>query len=535
MTGRDKKTDYDYIVVGAGSAGCVLAYRLARRTSAQVLLIEAGGPDKSPLIRMPIGFAALVGENRHNWGYQTATEAGLGGRRVDLPRGRVLGGCSSINGMVYIRGQAGDYDGWAARGNVGWDYASLLPLFKKTEDHWRGANAYHGTGGELAVRPIASPLPIADRFIEAAQEDGLPYNADFNGATQAGAGHFDTNISGGVRHNTARAFLHRDDPPANLTVLTHALVDRVLFDAGRASGVRLARGKRMLNMSAREEVILCAGALHSPQILERSGVGEPKRLRSHGISVVHANPAVGEHLQDHFNTLVTVATDGCRTYYDDIRPRRLAGTLLDYCFRRRGIFANPAATTGAFLSVDGSDRPDAQIHFAPAASSKQDNGRLKPIPGICASICRLHPASVGSVHIASASMHDTPSIRMNYLQAGDDAAFQVRAVRRLRNIFRQSAIGAYISKETLPGSSINDDTSLLAFIRETGDSVHHPVGSCRMGLGQDSVVDPQLRVHGVDGLRVADASIFPTVISGNTHAPSVMVAEKAANMILNSP
>lgn len=525
---------YDYIVVGAGSSGCVLARRLAQQTGARVVLLEAGGPDKSPLVRMPIGFAALIGEGRHNWGYHTVAEDGLGGREIPLARGRVLGGCSSINGMVYIRGQSADYDGWAARGNTGWDYQSILPLFRKSENHWNGASRYHGVDGELDVRQVATPLPIADRFIEAAQENGLSYNPDFNAESQAGVGHFDVNISDGVRHSAARAFLRPNNRPPNLEVLTHAMVERVLVDGGRATGVRVIHKKRVVDLHARSEVILSAGALHTPQILERSGVGDGERLRALGIDVIHANPAVGEHLKDHFNTLITVATRGCRTYYDDIRPARIASTSLNYFFRRRGIFANPAATTGAFLRVDeDASRPDAQIHFAPAASIKRANGGLKPVPGVCASICGLRPASTGSVHIKSAAMDDAPILRTNYLVDGEDAAFQIRAVRRLREIFKQPAIGSFIEQETLPGATVTDDEALLAFIRETGDSVHHPIGTCRMGVQEDSVVDPSLRVYGIDGLRVADASIFPTVISGNTHAPSVMVGEKAAELIIH--
>lgn len=534
MAADKRGSEYDYIVVGAGSAGCVLARRLAEKTDGQVVLLEAGGPDRSPLIRMPIGFAALVGEGRHNWGYHTVAEDGLDGRQVALPRGRVLGGCSAINGMVYIRGNRADYDGWAALGNSGWDYESVLPLFRKSENHWNGASHYHGADGELAVRPVATPLPIVDRFIEAGQESGLAYNLDFNAAEQAGVGHFDVNISSGVRQSAAQAFLHTNGVPPNLTILTHALVERVRVAAGRAVGVRVRHKGQVVDLDARAEVILSAGALHSPQILERSGIGAAERLHELGIEVEHGNRAVGEHLKDHFNTMITATTHDCRTYYDDVRAGRVARTALNYFFRHRGIFANPAATSGAFLNVDGgAGWPDAQIHFAPAASSKQANGHLKPIPGICATICGLHPASTGSVHIRSKVMDEAPALRMNYLADGEDAAFQVRALRRLRTIFNQPALAACIEQEALPGPDVTDDEALLKFIRKTGDSVHHPVGTCRMGPEGNAVVDSSLRVYGIDCLRVADASIFPTVISGNTHAPSVMVGEKAAELIVH--
>lgn len=532
MITNKNATKYDYIVVGAGSSGCALAYRLAQQTNAQVVLIEAGGPDRNPLIRAPIGFAALIGKGRHNWGYETEPEQTLGGRQVPLPRGRVWGGCSAINGMVYVRGHKADYDAWAAQGNTGWDYESLLPLFRKSEDHWRGVSHYHGAGGELAVRPVATSLPIADSFIEAAQQDGLPHNADFNGGSQLGAGHFDVNISGGKRHSASRAFLHNQNRPPNLTILSHASVNQVLITDGRATGVRITHKNRVMDVRASAEVILSAGSLNTPQILERSGIGDADRLQALGIEVVRHNPAVGENLKDHFNTLVTLTTQGCHTYHDDLQPSRVAQTVLNYTFRKRGIFANPAATSGAFLKVDdNSNRPDAQIHFAPAASVQQANGSLKPIQGVCASICRLHPDSTGSVHIRSQSVDQTPALQMNYLRDGNDAAFQVRAVRRLRSLFRQPALAQYVDQETLPGDAITDDDALLGFIRDTGDSVHHPVGTCRMGVDDNTVVDPQLRVRGIDCLRIADASIFPTVITGNTHAPCVMMGEKAADLI----
>ena len=523
---------YDFVVVGAGSSGCVLAARLAQNTMARVLLIEAGGSASSPAISMPMGFATLMGKGPHNWGYHTTEEPGLVQRRVDLPRGRVMGGCSAVNGMVYIRGQRQDFDGWAQLGNRGWDHASLLPFFKMSENHWGGGNDFHGVGGKLDVRPVAAPLPIADRFIEAAQQMGIPANGDFNGAEQGGVGYFDVNISGGVRQHTARAFLKSPSSLPNLTVMKRAVVQRLLLKKDRAVGVRVLLKNRVVDVGADAEVILCAGALGSPQILERSGIGNPRLLSRLGIEPLHALPAVGEHLQDHLNTLISFETRDCQTYFDFVRPRRLGLTLADYAIRRRGICANPAAVVGAFVHVDvAADRPDAQIHFAAGASRQRDDGRLVPIPGVCATVCRLRPDSVGSVHIASIDATAPPQIQMNYLAHGRDAVFQVEAVRLLRRIFAAPAMRAHIAQETLPGPRVNSDAELLAFIRANSESVHHAMGSCRMGTDSDAVVDPQLKVHGLGNLRIADASVFPTAISGNTHAACVMVAEKAAALI----
>lgn len=527
-----KATEYDYIVVGAGSSGCVLACRLAQQTDARVLLIEAGGGAGSPLINMPLGFFSLIGEGASNWGYRSAAEPALGQRQVLLPRGRVLGGCSSINGMVYIRGQRQDFDGWAERGNTGWDYASVLPLFKKSEDNWRGAGTFHGAGGELKIRPVAAPLAIADRFIEAMQQQGVPANADFNADEQAGVGYFDVNIAHGARQHTARAFLRPASRRSNLQVMTRTVVQRILLTNHRATGVRVQRDGQVIDLGASTEVILCAGAFGSPQLLERSGIGDPGLLARLGVTPVHALPAVGEHLRDHFNTLVEFGTHDCQTYYDFVRPPRVALTLANYALRRRGICANPAAIAGAFICVEESaERPDAEIHFAAAASVRRADGKLMPVPGISATICQLRPDSVGSVHITSADAATAPLIQMNYCTEGRDLSFQVKALQRLRRIFDAPALRPYLTGESKPGLQAGSDSELLDYIRATSDTVHHPVGSCRMGTGPDAVVNPQLQVVGIERLRIADASVFPTTISGNTNASCIMVGEKAAGLI----
>jgi len=530
------RNSYDYIVVGAGSAGCAAAYRLAVESDAQVLLIEAGGGDHSPLVKIPIGFAAMVGEGKANWNYRSQPEPALGGRRIPVPRGRLLGGCSSINGMVYIRGQREDYDAWAAAGNSGWSFDELLPLFKRSENYWKGADKYHGTGGRLEVSRRLQRFAVGDAFIDAAVDAGIPANDDFNGAHQEGVGYFDATIAQGVRHSSARAFLRRGVKPHNLTVLTRFEVSRLCFDGKRAVAVEgFASGKhqKVECIQARREIILCSGAYNSPKLLELSGIGDAGRLQKLGIPVVADRPSVGEHLQDHCNSYLFYAGGSGATYYDHLQPRRLPLTVLQYLFLRRGIFANPAAQVGVFLRLDdASVRPDVQVHFAAAASSANSRGKLSPAPGVCASVCLLQPHSRGSTHITSSQHAQAPAIHFNYLSDSRDRDNQAKAVRRLRDIFTRPALDGLIGGEMPPLAGLHTDEHLQQGIQDTLESVHHPVGTCRMGIDAEAVVDPRLRVIGVDGLRVADASIMPRIVSGNTHAACVMIGEKLADLVL---
>lgn len=523
---------YDVIVVGAGSAGCAAAHRLAQR-GARVLLLEAGGHDRSLAVRVPIGFASLLGEGPGNWGYRSEPEPHLDGLRVPLPRGKLLGGCSSINGMVYIRGQREDYDGWAQEGNPGWSFDEVLPLFRRSEGHWRGESDYHGATGPLSVNPVAKRLPVCDAFIAAAEQAGIPRNDDFNGATQEGVGYFEATIGHGLRQSSARAFLGKRQRPACLKVVTGFHVNRLMFDGRRAVGiVGWQRGKSEPQYLSAGEIVLSAGTFNSPKLLELSGIGQAARLHELGIPVQADLPGVGEHLQDHANSYLYFATRKGETYYDHVRGPRLPLTLLDYLVRRGGIFANPAAQAGAFLRVNpGAARADAQIHFAAAAARADATGRLTPVPGVCASICQLRSGSRGSVHIRSARYEEAPAIQLNYLEREEDQRFQLAAVWRLRDIFAQPPLADMLDTELPPLSECRDDASLLDGIRANLESVHHPAGSCRMGSGPDAVVDHTLRVHGFEGLRIADASIMPTLISGNTHAASVMIGEKVADLI----
>ena len=530
------RADYDYIVVGAGSSGCAAAYRLAEGSDAQVLLIEAGGRDSHPMAKIPIGFAKMIGEGRHNWNYRSVPEPALGGRNILLPRGRLLGGCSSINGMVYIRGQREDYDGWAAAGNSGWSYEELLPYFRRSEDYWGGESRFHGAGGPLKVARVAQTFPVADAFIEAAAQAGIPRNDDFNGARQLGAGYFDTNIDRGIRHSSARAYLRSVERPPNLSVLTGFEATRILFDQGRATSVEAisdGQAAQSERLHAREAIVLSAGAFNTPRLLELSGIGCAARLRGLGIDVVADSPEVGENLQDHCNNYLFFDTRDCDTYYRHIRPLRAPITLANYLFRRRGIFANPAAIVGAFLNLDeDSPRPDTQVHFAAVASQADPAGNLRPVPGVCASICQLRPESRGDSHIQSTDIRQAPAIRLNFLSTEREQQRQLRAIRKLRDIFSQTAIASMLGQELPPLAGMHSDEALNQGIRESLESVHHPCGTCRMGSDEGAVTQPDLSVRGVQGLRIADASIMPRIVSGNTHAACVMLGEKVADLLL---
>jgi len=527
------ENSYDIIIVGAGSSGCALAYRLSKESSLKVLLVEAGSSDRNPLVHMPMGFAFLLKPHRNNWSYRTISEPSLSGRQVDLPRGKILGGCSSINGMVYVRGQHQDFDRWASMGNKGWSYENVLPYFIKSECNENGADFFHGIDGPLTVSDVREPFPIHDAFIKAAEQAGHRFNPDLNGACQEGVARFPCTIRNGQRWSSARAFLGKERRAGNLTVCTNVHVQQVVLKEKRAVGVELMfRGERRY-VRARKEVVLCAGAINSPQLLELSGIGQAERIWSLGGVSHHDLPGVGENLRDHWNGYIKQAAPGTRTYFSEARGLPLARNLLSYLFLKRGFLANPAATLAVFFkALPESKTPDSQIHFAPAASNLDSKGNLVPIEAVTVASCRLRPTSLGSSHLVSLDPCQPPSIQLNYLATRNDQRVAIEAFKKARKILGQSALKGALKEELEPGRKVQSDEDILDYLKEAGEPVHHLAGSCKMGVDPMAVVCPRLKVRGLRGLRVADASIMPDLVSGNTHATCVMIGERCADFIL---
>jgi choline dehydrogenase len=553
--------EYDHIVVGAGSAGCVMAARLSEDPGTRVLLLEAGPPDTSPWIHLPIGYGKTMWDPRVNWCFHTEPEPGMNGRRIYWPRGKTLGGSSSINGLIYIRGQREDFDDWAARGNPGWSYDDALPFFKASERNQRGANAWHGGDGPLRVSDIGAPHELIEAFIAAAGQCGVPRNDDFNGERQEGAGYYQLNTWRGLRWSTARGYLRAARRRPNLTVRTAALATQVLLREGRAVGVRYQHGVRtraqagaFLNGAAslaargaavveggtprearcRGEVVLCAGALQSPQLLQLSGIGPAALLREHGIAVVRELPGVGENLQDHLQIRLIMECSRPITTNDQLRSwwgRLSIGA--QWLLARRGPLAVGINQGGCFMRVlPESTRPDIQFHVA-TLSADMAGGRVHPFSGFTLSVCQLRPSSRGHVRIRSASAFEPPAMVPNYLGTELDRRTAVAAVKAARAIAAAPAMAPYVKREVKPGPEAADDAALLEFCRNAGATIFHPSGTCAMGpsAATGAVVDARLRVHGIERLRVVDCSVMPTLVSGNTNAAAVMLAEKAAVMM----
>lgn len=527
--------DFDFIIVGAGSAGCVLANRLSADGRHRVLLLEAGGRDSNPWIHVPLGYGKLFNDRRVNWLYETEPEPELGNRRLPMPRGKVLGGSSSINGLVYVRGQREDFDAWRDEaGAVGWGYDDVLPYFIRSEDQQRGANAWHGVGGPQAVSDPTEPHPLCDAFISAAEQSGWPRNPDFNGATQEGAGYFQATARKGVRWSTARGYLRPALRRANLKMQTRATVLRVICEGRRAVGIeyRLADGS-LRQVRARCEVLLAGGAINSPQLLELSGIGSAANLKRFELPLVHELPGVGESLQDHLQVRSVYRSRLPVTINDDMRNLwTQARMALRYALTRKGPLTVSAGYAGAFFRSDESlTRPDMQVHFITFSTSRMGDA-LDPWPGFTASVCQLRPESRGHVHIRSRDPLEPPVIQPRYLSSEVDRQAVVRGLRQLRRVMRAPALASFVESEVEPGEAMQDDADLLAFCRERGASIYHPSCTARMGDDPMAVVDARLRVHGMDGLRVVDASIMPSVVSGNSNAAVIMIAEKASDMIL---
>lgn len=528
-------TEYDFIIVGAGSAGCVLADRLTASGRYTVLVLEAGGRDTYPWIHVPIGYGKTMFHDTVNWRYSTEPEPHLDGRRIYWPRGKVLGGCSAINGLIYVRGQAADYDDWEAMGNRGWAYRDVLPYFRRSERQCRGSDTYHGADGALAVSDVTEENELVEAFIRGGEEVGFPRNDDFNGPTQEGVGYFQLNTRNGWRCTAAKAFLKPALRRTNLDLETNTLCTGVEIERGRAVGVRYRKGGTEHRVHARHEVVLAAGTINTPQILELSGIGDGEVLREVGVPVVHHLPGVGRHLQDHLQVRVICRCSRPVTTNDDLRSlRRKMAIGMKYVFLRRGPLAVGINQAGGFVRTHADlDRPDIQFHFG-TLSSDTPGAPVHEFSGFTLSACQLRPESRGTVHICSRDPLDPPRIRANYLATELDRWTAVAGVRQARRIVQSPAMQQYVEDEYAPGPDAKADDELLDFVRRDATTIFHPTGTACMGHGPDSVVDDELRVHGLGGLRVADCSIMPMIVSGNTNAAAVMIGEKAADMILAS-
>jgi len=531
--------EYDYIVVGAGSAGCVLANRLSADPANKVLLLEAGAKDWNPWIHIPVGYFKTMHNPSTDWCYMTEPDKGIDDRKLQWPRGKVLGGSSSLNGLLYVRGQKEDFDRWEALGNKGWSFKDVLPYFKKSEDQERGANEYHGVGGPLKVSDLRLRRPIADLFIKAAEQIGIPFNKDYNGAKQEGVGYFQQTAHKGFRWSTAKGFLKPARSRSNLTVLTHAHTSRIIFDGidgsgdiPKAVGIEFLRKGSLQKVKANKEVILSAGAIGSPQILQLSGVASTELLNKYNIPVVKELPGVGQNLQDHlqirlvFKTKENTLNDELNSYFKQFKVG------LQYFLNRTGALTLAASQIVIFTKTkEELDRPDIQFHFQPLSADKPGDG-VHPFSAFTTSVCQLRPHSSGHLEIKSTDPLEHPAIHPNYLSDERDLEVAVESIKVARRIAEAPALAAEIIDEYVPGREFQTDEELLLAARKFSQTIYHPTGTCKMGHDDMSVVDDRLRVHGIKGLRVADASIMPEITSGNTNAPAIMIGEKASDMIL---
>lgn len=528
--------EYDYVVVGAGSAGCVLANRLSADPANRVLLLEAGAKDWNPWIHVPVGYFKTMHNPSTDWCYMTEPDKGIDDRKLQWPRGKVLGGSSSLNGLLYVRGQKEDYDRWESLGNKGWSFKDVLPYFKKSEDQERGADEYHGVGGLLKVSDLRLRRPIADMFIKAAEQIGIPFNKDYNGAEQEGVGYFQQTAHKGFRWSTAKGFLKPARGRSNLTVLTHAHTSKILFDdtgdKPKAIGIEFLQKGSLQKVKANKEIILSAGAIGSPQILQLSGVASADLLNKHSIPIVKELPGVGQNLQDHlqirlvFKTKQNTLNDELNSYFKQFKVG------LQYFLNRTGALTLAASQIVIFTKTkEDLERPDIQFHFQPLSADKPGDG-VHPFSAFTTSVCQLRPHSSGHLEIQSTDPLQHPAIHPNYLSDERDLAVAVESIKVARRIAEAPALAGEILDEFVPGREFQTDEELLLAARKFSQTIYHPTSTCKMGHDDMAVVDDRLRVHGIQSLRVADASIMPEITSGNTNAPSIMIGEKASDMIL---
>lgn len=532
-TSSQPQLEFDYVIVGAGSAGCLLANRLSANPAHKVLLLEAGGRDNWRWIHIPVGYLYCIGNPRTDWCYRTEPDPGINNRSLGYPRGRVLGGSSAINGMIYMRGQAADYDNWAAQGNAGWAWDDVLPVFKQFEDHHAGESQFHGGSGEWRVERQRLSWKILDAFRQAAQQADIPAIDDFNQGDNEGCAYFEVNQRRGVRWTSAKAFLQPVAHRPNLTVLTGAQAERIVFAGRKADGVRFMHEGHKKFAKAKAEVILSAGSIGSAQLLQVSGVGPGALLQSLGIPVVHDLPGVGQNLQDHLQLRLIYKVQGAKTLntmVGSLWGKALMGA--QYALQKRGPLAMAPSQLGAFArSGPDQTRANLEYHVQPLSLEKFGDD-LHNFPAITASVCNLRPSSRGHVNITSPDASQPPAILCNYLQTAEDRQVAADSIRLTRKIMAQPALAQYSPQEYKPGSQVDTQADLERAAGDIGTTIFHPVGTCKMGVDAMAVVDPQLRVYGVEGLRVIDASIMPNITSGNTNSPSIMIAQQGATFIL---
>jgi choline dehydrogenase len=524
----------DYIVIGAGSAGCVVASRLSEDPKVNVILLEAGPKDRHPMIHVPAGIRTLLEHPVINWNYSSEPEDGSGGRRIHWPRGKVLGGSSSINGMLYVRGNPADYDGWAQRGCNGWGYDDVLPFFMKSED-FRGDGGdekYRSKGGPLVVEDYRTILPITHKFIEAAQQAGFPLTKDYNGAQQEGVSYSQMTRNRRFRASTARTFLAQAKGRPNLNIITEAQTGKLLFDGKKCVGVAYCRGGRDLEIRANCEVIVCAGAVNSPHILQISGIGPAQHLQSIGVDVLHDSPGVGGNLNDHYVVRISHRIKDMITINEMARGPRLLGEIAKYAFKGNGALTMGVTAAMVFSrSREGLSSPDLQLLYTPTSYTGRVIGDLEKKPGISVAICPVRPESRGTIMAENPDPMARPIIRPNYLSAESDSHVLFSGIQQTKSILEAPALAEVSLGQTVPTRDINTVEDAKQWAKDEGATIYHPVGTCKMGEDAMSVVDSRLKVHGIDGLRIVDASVMPTVTTGNTNAPTIMIGEKAAAMI----